>query len=323
MAWLVTGGAGYIGSHVVHEFLRAGLTPIVLDDFSTGRREFVPSDVTVIEASILDRDAVRRALEEYECTGVVSLAGYKYAGESVKYPLHTYEQNVTGIVALLGAMQDAGVHNYVFSSSASVYGTPKEVPVTEETPYSPESPYGETKVIGELLARDMAKIDPQWRYTNLRYFNVVGAGDFGAYDASPYSLFSITFNRLLAGKNPTIFGGDYPTPDGTCIRDYIHVSDLAYSHVAAAKAMDAGVDLLDAYNLGSGDGSSVADIMREMKEHTGIDFEPEIVGRRPGDPAAVVADGTLAARDLEWEMRHSMADMVRSAWDAKRAAESL
>lgn len=319
MTWLVTGGAGYIGSHVVQAFLAAGITPVVIDDLSSGHEEFVPADVAFVRGTILDEDLLVKTLREYSCQGVVHIAGFKYAGVSVQRPLHTYEQNVTGTVMLLRAMETVGVHNYVFSSSASVYGTPDVDLVTEDTRLAPESPYGQSKLIGEWLAADMAPNDPQWRFTNLRYFNVVGSGSAELYDTSPHNLFPIVFDRLLAGKTPVVFGNDYPTPDGTCVRDYIHVADLASSHVAAAQAMLAGKELKPAYNLGSGDGSSVAEIMTAIAKVTGIDFTPEIGPRRPGDPAKIVANGDAAAADLDWRMRHSLEEMVASAWQARQA----
>ncbi len=322
MSWLVTGGAGYIGSHVVQAFLDAGITPVVIDDLSSGHAEFVPDGVEFARGSILDTHLVYRTLVDNGCVGVVHLAGFKYAGVSVNKPLHTYEQNVTGTVSLLRAMRTANVHNYVFSSSASVYGTPDVDQVTEDTPTGPESPYGQTKLIGEWLAGDMIHVDPQWRFTNLRYFNVVGSGSDALYDTSPHNLFPIVFDALLDGRTPKIFGDDYPTPDGTCVRDYVHVADLAISHVAAAKAMAEGRDLQVAYNLGSGDGSSVAEIMSAIARVTGIDFTPEIAPRRPGDPARIVANGDAAARDLDWKMRFTLDEMVGSAWKARQAHQS-
>ncbi len=320
MSWLVTGGAGYIGSHVVRAFKAAGITPVVIDDLSSGFEKFVPNDVALVRSSVLDTEAVGRALQEHDCVGVVHLAGFKYAGVSVQRPLHTYDQNVQGTVSLLRAMQDVGVHNYVFSSSASVYGTPDVDLVTEDTALKPESPYGQSKLIGEWLGADIAAVDPAWRFTNLRYFNVVGSGAEDLYDASPHNLFPIVFNALLSGTTPKIFGDDYPTPDGTCVRDYIHVADLADAHVAAAQAMTEGRNLEYAYNLGSGDGSSVAEIMQAIARVTGIDFQAERAPRRPGDPARIVANGDLAARDLGWRMTHDLDDMVASAWNAARNA---
>lgn len=317
MTWLVTGGAGYIGSHVVRAFGKVGLPTVVIDDLSSGHRSFVPDDVPLIEGSILDTALVEQALAEHQVTGVVHLAGFKYAGVSVTRPVHTYEQNVTGTVHLLAAMASQGVEQIVFSSSAAVYGTPDVDLVTEETAVAPESPYGQTKLIGEWLLADQARATGL-RHTSLRYFNVVGSDTPELYDTSPHNLFPLVLDALVAGRTPRINGVDYPTPDGTCVRDYIHVGDLASSHVAAAQALAAGQDLETVYNLGSGDGVSVSQIMAAMAEGTGIDFTPEIAPRRPGDPARIVASGELAARDLDWRMTHSLSDMVTSAWTARR-----
>jgi UDP-glucose 4-epimerase len=318
MTWLVTGGAGYIGAHVVRALLEADLHPVVVDDLSSGHREFVPQHVPMVHGSILDGGLLMRTLEDHAVTGVIHVAGFKYAGVSVQRPLHTYEQNVTGMAVLLGAMQERGVDRIVFSSSAAVYGTPDVDLVTEDTPKAPESPYGESKLVGEWLLRDQA-VAVGLRHTSLRYFNVVGSGDPVVYDTSPHNLFPKVFDALVEGRTPVINGGDYPTPDGTNVRDYLHVADLALSHVAAAQRLDAGEPLETAYNLGSGDGVSVAEIMAAMARVTGIDFTPEIGPRRPGDPARIVASGELAARDLEWAMRYTIDDMVRSAWEARTA----
>ena len=326
MTWMVTGGAGYIGSHVVQAFREQGLEVVVLDDLSSGHAEFVPQDVPLVRASLLEATTVAAALRDYAVTGVVHLAGFKYAGVSVERPLHTYEQNVTGTVSLLRAMQDERVAMIVFSSSAAVYGTPDTDLVTETTPTSPESPYGESKLIGEWLLRDQARATASGshplRHTSLRYFNVVGSGSPDLYDSSPHNLFPLVLDALVAGRTPRINGTDYPTPDGTCVRDYVHVADLATSHVAAARALEEGTELERVYNLGSGDGVSVREIMSAMAEVTGIAFTPELAPRRPGDPARIVASGQLAARDLDWQMRHSLTDMVASAWQARQAAGS-
>lgn len=325
MTWLVTGGAGYIGAHVVRAFQEAvrttgdpALTPVVLDDLSSGHEQFVPPDVPLVRASVVDTDAVHAVLVEHGVTGVVHLAGYKYAGESVRRPLHTYEQNVTGTAHLLQAMAAAGVDRIVFSSSAAVYGTPDVDVVTEDTPTAPESPYGESKLVGEWLLRDQG-VATGLRHTSLRYFNVVGSGAPDLYDSSPHNLFPLVLDALAAGRTPRINGDDYPTADGTCVRDYVHVADLAVSHVAAARALADGRTLDRVYNLGSGDGLSVAQIMATVAEVTGVAFTPEVGPRRPGDPARIVASGHAAARDLDWAMRHTAQDMVASAWAAHRA----
>ncbi len=316
MSWLVTGGAGYIGAHVVRAFREVGLAAVVVDDLSSGHREFVTSEVPFVEGSILDTDLLARTMEEHAVEGVVHLAGFKYAGVSVDRPLHTYEQNVTGTVHLLEAMQRTGVESMVFSSSAATFGTPDTDLVTEETPTLPESPYGETKLIGEWLIRDQARATGL-RHTSLRYFNVVGSGSHDLYDTSPHNLFPIVFEMLLAGRTPRINGDDYATPDGTCVRDYVHVADLAKAHVEAARHLAAAETLEPVYNLGSGTGSSVREIMDTIRTVTGIDFTPEIGPRRAGDPDRIVATGELAGRDLDWANRHTLEDMARSAWQAR------
>lgn len=319
MSWLVTGGAGYIGSHVVRALKDAGLAPVVVDDLSSGFARFVPEDVPFVETSILDRPALEAAMTEHQVTGVIHLAGFKYAGVSVERPLHTYTQNVQGTVLLLEAMLATGVESIVFSSSAATFGTPDVDLVTEATPTHPESPYGESKLIGEWLLRDVARAHPL-RHTSLRYFNVVGSGSDDLYDTSPHNLFPLVFDALAEGRTPRINGGDYPTPDGTCVRDYVHVADLAHSHVVAARKLAAGESLEPVYNLGSGDGVSVRQIMDAILEVTGIEFDPVVGPRRPGDPARIVASGELARRDLDWAMRHDLHAMVASAWSARQRA---
>jgi UDP-glucose-4-epimerase len=319
VTWLVTGGAGYIGAHVVREFLAADMPVVVLDDLSSGREGFVPRGVPFARGTILDGALLQRVMDEHDVTGVVHIAGFKYAGVSVQRPLHTYEQNVDGTTVLLAVMQDRGVGKMVFSSSAAVYGTPDVDLVTEDTPKAPESPYGESKLIGEWLLRDQ-EIAAGLRHTSLRYFNVVGSGDPAIRDTSPHNLFPLVFDALAEGRLPRINGTDYPTPDGTCVRDYVHVSDIALAHVAAARRLDAGEPLERAYNLGSGAGVSVAEIMAAVARVTGIPFEPELGPRRAGDPPRIVANGDLAARDLDWRMRHSLDEMVSSAWAARQAA---
>lgn len=317
MKWCVTGGAGYIGSHVVRALRDAGRDVVVLDDLSSGHRAFVADDVEFVEGSVVDPSAVEAALGAggSAVAGVVHLAGFKYAGVSVERPLHTYTQNVTGMQVLLDRMLAAGVQRLVFSSSAATFGTPDVDLVTETTTTSPESPYGESKLIGEWLIRDVARVTGL-THTSLRYFNVVGSGHDDLYDTSPHNLFPLVLKALTEGRTPKVFGTDYPTPDGSCVRDYVHVQDLALAHVAAAEALEAGRALDPVYNLGSGDGLSVLQIMDAVRRVTGIDFTPEIGPRRPGDPARIVATGEAAARDLGWANRHDVDAMVASAWSA-------
>jgi UDP-glucose 4-epimerase len=324
MSWLVTGGAGYIGAHVVRALKDAGMPPVVIDDLSSGHADFVPAGVPFVQGTILDRDLVTRTLREHDVEGVIHVAGFKYAGVSVERPLHTYEQNVEATRIVLAAMADAGVTNIVFSSSAAVYGTPDVPLVTEDLPKRPASPYGESKLIGEWLIAAQgvatAASDAPLRHTSLRYFNVVGSGDPSVYDTSPHNLFPIVFEMLLAGKTPRINGDDYDTPDGTNVRDYVHVADIAAAHVVAAQRLAGGQSIEPAYNLGSQNGLSVREIMDAMAEVTGIPFTAEVGPRRPGDPDRIVATGELAARDLDWRMRHTVEEMVRSGWEARRAA---
>jgi UDP-glucose 4-epimerase len=308
MTWVVTGGAGYIGAHVARCLLESGRRVVVLDDLSSGHREFVAAQARFVEGSVVDPAAVRQALAPVEggpVTGVVHLAGFKYAGESMKRPLHSYQQNVTGLQVLLAGMQEAQVRHMVFSSSAATFGTPDVDLVTETTPTRPESPYGETKLIGEWLIRDVARVTGL-AHTSLRYFNVVGSGYPDIYDTSPHNLFPLVLRALRQGRVPQVRGTDYPTPDGSCVRDYVHVQDIALAHVAAAELLE----------LGNGNGVSVLQIMDAFRRVTGNDFSPQITDRRPGDPARIVASGELAARDLGWANRHDVDDMVASAWQA-------
>lgn len=317
MTWMVTGGAGYIGAHVIREFMGAGTPVVALDNLSTGVRTFVPDDVPFVEADLLDSAMVRSALSDHSVGGVVHIAGFKFAGVSVERPLHTYRQNVTAMMSLLEAMELEGVDRIVFSSSSSVYGNAASGLVSEEFGFNPTSPYGESKVIGEWLLRNQG-VATNLIHTSLRYFNVVGSGDHAVPDVSPHNLLSMVFAGLENNRRPVIFGNDYETPDGTCIRDYIHVSDLARAHVNAAQRMDAGESVEHAYNLGSGVGTSVAEMMATVSRVTGIDFTPEIGPRRPGDPARVVASGVKASSDIGWRMTHSLDDMISSAFEARQ-----
>jgi len=320
MTWMVTGGAGYIGAHVARALIDADMDAVIVDDLSSGMMRFVPDGVPFVQANILDKDALIQAMTEHGVTGVIHVAGFKYAGVSVQRPLHTYTQNVTGTVALLEAMQECEIDQIVFSSSAAVFGTPHVDQVTESTAKEPLSPYGESKLIGEWLLQDQEQA-VGLRHTSLRYFNVVGSGDPAVYDTSPHNLFPRVFEALVAGDVPKIYGNDYPTPDGTNVRDYVHVADIAAAHIAAAKRLESHTPIEPAYNLGSGDGLSVSEIMTAVATVTGIPFTPEIAERRAGDPPRIVANGDLAARDLDWKMRHTAEEMVRSAWEARLRAE--
>lgn len=314
MGWLLTGGAGYIGSHIARAFVDAGKKVVILDNLSTGYREFVPDGVPFIDGSVADAQAVERAFTEHQITGIVHLAGLKYAGVSVERPLLFHRENVGGMQTLLTAVLDHGIENFLFSSSSSWYGTIDSDRVSEDAPANPESPYGETKVISEWMLRDVARVTSTLKQTSLRYFNVVGSGPPELADHSPYNLFPKVFRAITAGERPLVFGDDYPTPDGTCVRDQIHVVDLADAHLAAAEALETRETLAPAYNVGRGEGMSVLEIMDTIRSASGIDFEHEIAPRRPGDPARIVGSADLIERDLGWRAALGPAEMAQSAW---------
>ncbi|MFD3722859.1 UDP-glucose 4-epimerase GalE [Streptomyces sp. NPDC058674] len=317
MTFLITGGAGYIGAHVVRAMLLAGEEVVVLDDLSTGREERLPEGVPLVIGSVLDRLVLDKTIAEHRITGVVHLAGKKQVGESVEKPLYYYHENVQGLTVLLQAVADAGIRNFLFSSSASVYGMPDVELVTEDTPCAPLSPYGATKLAGEWLVR-AAGAAHGISTACLRYFNVAGAATPELADTGVFNLVPMVFERYDAGEGATIFGTDYPTPDGTCVRDYIHVADLADAHVAAARKLAewaAAGDHRDlTVNIGRGEGVSVREMVELMNETTGNDRAPVLSPRRPGDPAQVVASAERIAAELGWKARHDVREMVASAW---------
>ncbi|MEV0124148.1 UDP-glucose 4-epimerase GalE [Streptomyces sp. NPDC050703] len=325
MTWLITGGAGYIGAHVVRAMTEAGERTVVYDDLSTGIAGRVPEGVPLVVGSVLDGDTLRRALADHAVTGVVHLAGKKRVAESVERPLHYYHENVEGLRALLDAAcasrparsstPSSGVRNFVFSSSASVYGMPDVDLVTEETPCLPMSPYGETKLAGEWLVRAAGRAHGLTT-ASLRYFNVAGAASPELADTGVFNLVPMVFERLTAGEAPRIFGADYATPDGTCVRDYIHVADVAEAHVATARALTSaapGTDLT--LNIGRGEGVSVREMTDLINEVTGYDTPATITPRRPGDPARVVASAERIAVELGWTAKRDVREMVTSAWE--------
>ncbi|HEU5426443.1 MAG TPA: UDP-glucose 4-epimerase GalE [Actinocrinis sp.] len=313
MTWLVTGGAGFIGSHVVRALLADGARVVVLDDLSTGDKSRVPDGVPLEIGSVRDRATVDRVLAEHRISGVVHIAAKKQVGESVEKPLWYYEENVGGLRTLLAAIVEAGVRRLVFSSSAAVYGSPDVPLITEETPCEPQSPYGETKLVGEWLIRDVAAAHAL-AYANLRYFNVAGAASPELGDPTALNIVPMVFQRIEAGLPPRIFGDDYDTPDGTAIRDYIHVSDIAGAHVVAARRLAQDEHAALTLNIGRGEGVSVRELVDRILEHTGSDLVPEITPRRPGDGARSIASADRIKAELGWSAQHDIADMVASAW---------
>ncbi|ATL32143.1 UDP-glucose 4-epimerase GalE [Streptomyces formicae] len=314
MTWLITGGAGYIGAHVVRVMAAAGEDVVVLDDISSGVPQRLPEDVPLVKGSSLDADLLRRVLAEHGVTGIVHLAARKQVGESVEQPLRYYRENLGGLTTLLEAAAEAGVRRFVFSSSAAVYGNPPDVDlVSEDTPCVPVSPYGETKLAGEWLVRAAGRAHGMATVC-LRYFNVAGAASPELADTGVYNVIPMVFDRLTRDESPRIFGDTHPTPDGTCVRDYIHVSDLAEAHLAAARRL-AGADGGDlTVNIGRGEGVSVRELVTLIGEVSG-DRRPAVVEPlRAGDSPRAVADASLAARELGWTARRGVREMVESAW---------
>jgi UDP-glucose 4-epimerase len=313
MSWLVTGGAGYIGGHVVRRLRADGYRVVVLDDLSTGFPERVPHDVPLIPACVTDRRTVARVLREYGVTGVVHLAARKSPAESVARPHWYHRQNVGGVSALLDAMTGAGVRRLVFSSSAAVYGVPNRPVVDEHTPAAPINPYGATKLLGEGLIRS-AGTGGGLSWLALRYFNVVGAADPLLADRAPTNLVPIVFHALADGCPVTVTGADYPTRDGTGVRDYIHVTDLAAAHAAGVDRLSAGPPAGEVLNVGTGRGYSVLEVLSRVEAVTGQPVPYRIGPRRPGDPPEVVADPSRIGHRLGWRAEHDLTDMVASTW---------
>ncbi len=325
MKVLLTGGAGYIGSHTAVECLAAGYEVVVFDNLSNSSTkslervsQIARKPIDFVRGDIRDRAALRKFFAQYAIDTVVHFAGLKAVGESVEKPLLYYDNNITGSIALFEVMAEAGVRSVVFSSSATVYGDPVSVPITEDFPLSATNPYGRSKLFIEEMLRDIAYADENWHIALLRYFNPVGAHESGLIGEDPRG----TPNNLMpyiaqvAGGRRThlnIFGGDYPTPDGTGVRDYIHVVDLARGHVAALNHLQAqgGVQT---WNLGTGNGVSVLDMVHAFESVSGKRIDYEIVARRPGDVAQCWADPSRARRELDWHAEYNLARMCEDTW---------
>jgi UDP-glucose 4-epimerase len=323
---LVTGGAGYIGSHTCVVLLEAGWDVVVVDNLSNSSeialervRELAPSgSLSFHRVDLLDLTGLEAAFAERPVDAVVHFAGLKAVGESVEQPLKYYENNVAGTVQLLKAMQRHRVRDLVFSSSCTVYGDPQEIPVTESAPLGAANPYGRTKLYIEEMLRDVAASEPGWRMSLLRYFNPVGAHPSGRIGEDPTGIPNNLMPYVMqvaVGRRDhvTIHGGDYPTPDGTGVRDYIHVVDLAEGHLAALQALER-IDGAVPVNLGTGNGYSVLDVVRAASAAVGREIPYEIGPRRPGDVAAVWADPHTARELLGWTADRSLDDMVADHW---------
>jgi UDP-glucose 4-epimerase len=322
---LVTGGAGYIGSHTVVEMLAANLEPLILDNFSNSSPRVVDAveRITgkrpqVVEGDVRDSAGLRRIFDAHPIDGVIHFAGLKAVGESVEQPLRYYENNVAGSLVLFQAMAEAEVFRLVFSSSATVYGDPHSVPIREDFPLRVTNPYGRSKLIIEDMLRDMAHADARWRVALLRYFNPVGAHPSGMIGEDPQGIPNNLMPyvaQVAVGRRPelSVFGADYPTPDGTGVRDYIHVVDLARGHLAALDALDRLAGAVP-INLGTGKGYSVLDVVRAFERASGQKVPYRIVDRRPGDVAACYADPSLAEAVLGWSAERDINAMCRDAW---------
>ncbi|MEP1145147.1 MAG: UDP-glucose 4-epimerase GalE [Henriciella sp.] len=323
---LVTGGAGYIGSHTCLALIRAGWNPIVLDNFSNSSalsvdriRELSGENVTLVEGDIRDIDLCTRVLREHKCTSVIHFAGLKAVGESQERALEYYDVNVVGSHSLLNAMSVVGIEQIVFSSSATVYGAPQSLPITEDHPLGPTNPYGQTKLAVENLIRDVAGSSTRLQYGILRYFNPVGAHSSAKIGedpkGKPNNLMPF-IAQVAVGRRDllTVFGGDYDTRDGTGVRDYIHVSDLAEAHVCALQKLSESESSY-VVNLGTGNGYSVLEVISAFSEASGVAIPHEIAERRPGDVATVYADVSYAQKLLGWKAERGLKEMCRDHWE--------
>jgi UDP-glucose 4-epimerase len=317
--WMVTGGAGYIGGHTVPRLVAAGHRVVVFDDLSTGLPHRVPAEAVLVNASVLDTDAVTTALREHQVTGVIHFAGRKSVPESVADPMLYYQQNVVGTTSLLTGMLRAGTNKLVYSSTAAVYGVPDTPVVSETSPAAPINPYGHGKLVCEQMIRAVGEAHGL-SWLALRYFNAVGADDAALSDRGISNLFPLVFRAFAEGRPALVTGDDFDTPDGTGVRDYIHVADLADAHVAAVERLNRG-PAASVVNVGTGRGYSVLEVLAALGEVTGQKVPYEVGPRRPGDPAQVVASVELARKELGWSARRGLMEMVSSAWQARQALE--
>lgn len=317
MKVLVTGGAGYIGSHFVKMLIDNGHQPLVIDNLSRGHKEAVPQNVLFEDVDILDTEALSYTIRTYLPDAVVHFAAYAYVGESVEHPGIYYQNNVVGSLNLIRLCAENGVKNFIFSSTCSIYGNPTQVPISEDQPSNPINPYASTKLIIEMMLKDFETANGM-KHIALRYFNAAGADPSGAigesHNPEPHLIPIILKTALGERKKVSVFGNDYNTEDGTCIRDYIHVNDLADAHLKAINYLDNGNESA-IINLGTGKGNSVLDIIEKAKTITNKEIPFEIVERRTGDPAVLVADNKKAKELLNWIPKYSIEEIIQTAWN--------
>lgn len=322
---LLTGGAGYIGSHTALALLNAGFRVISFDNFTNSSQESLTrverltgKKIESIRGDILCKDSLRKVFSQYKIDAVIHFAGLKAVGESTKLPLRYYENNVAGTISLCNVMKEYGVKKLVFSSSATVYGNAEIIPIAESAQRVATNPYGQSKLINELILEDLSKSDSSWAITLLRYFNPVGAHESGVIGEDPNGIpnnLMPFISQVAVGKREalSIFGNDYSTHDGTGVRDYIHVMDLAEGHVKALQYLEMYTGI-DAFNLGTGKGYSVLDVVSAFNEENHVDIPYVISARRPGDVAVCYADSSRAQALLDWRAQRNLLDMVRDAW---------
>ena len=327
MSILVTGGAGFIGSHTVVELLNSGKEVIILDNFSNSKpevldniRKITGKDFKFYEIDYLDREKLEKVFEENKIDSVMNFAGYKAVGESVQKPIEYYTNNISGALVLLDTMRKYGCKKFIFSSSATVYGEPERMPITEDTKTGgTTNPYGTTKLFIEQILKDIYKSDNSWDICILRYFNPVGAHESGLIGEEPKGIPNNLMPyvvRVAAGtlKELAVFGNDYNTPDGTGVRDYIHVVDLAKGHIKALEKLEKEENGLYIYNLGTGNGASVLDMVKAFEKVTGKKVPYKIAPRRDGDIATCYADPTKAKNELNWVATKNLEDMCKDSW---------
>jgi UDP-glucose 4-epimerase len=315
---LVAGGAGYIGSHAVKTLIEQGHTVVAVDNLYRGHAEAVHAEATFIEADLAETEKLAEALSEHKIDCVMHFAALAYVGESVNAPLDYYEKNTAGTVSLLQAMKQAGVKRLVFSSTCATYGEPEQMPIVETLPQDPINPYGRSKLMVEQILKDVQASDPEFGFCALRYFNVAGSaadGSIGEDHEPETHLIPVVIEAALGQRESiSIFGTDYPTPDGTCIRDYVHVEDLIAAHILAMNAIEPGDGRF--YNLGIGRGYSVREVIDSVQRVSGKTVEVKEAPRRPGDPPELYANADKARSELGWSPQYTdLDDIVRTAWN--------